>query len=57
MRRMRGRSPVLRVLALLGRGAEDGDLGAERDAQLDRHVTEPAEPDHAEAMARAPDGR
>ena len=40
-----------RVLLLVGRGGEDDDVGSERTGELDAHVTQPAEADHADLLA------
>ena len=42
-----------RVGALVGRAAHDGHVRAEAGGELDRHVAETAQADHADAAARA----
>ena len=47
-----GRAEPLGIVALAGGGAEHIDLGAHRGGDLDAHMAEPANPDHADLLAR-----
>src|SRR5205809_6922913 len=42
-----------RVVFLVRRGGEDNDVGSERVSKFYRHVTEPAETNHADFLAFA----
>ncbi len=51
-REVRGAEARRVGLPLRGRRAQHRDLGAHRGRELDRHVTEPAETDDPDAIAR-----